>query len=142
IEARHRRPLAIRLRRRLALAVLPYPSRLRLALAPLRLLERVGMLALARRLQSRLPARWRYRASLLPNPLAAAAAVPIATPARGAERAHVQLLVGCVMPELFGDTVRSTLDVLARNGCWVTAPTEQACCGALALHAGDRAAAT
>jgi glycolate oxidase iron-sulfur subunit len=46
------------------------------------------------------------------------------------------------MPELFADTVRSTLDVLARNGCWVTAPAGQGCCGALALHAGDRVAAT
>jgi len=142
IEARYRRPLATRFRRRLALAVLPYRARLRLALAPLRLLERVGVLAAVGRLQSRLPARWRYRAHLLPKPLPPVAVVPIATPARGAERMHVQLLVGCVMPEMFGDTVRSTLDVLARNGCWVTAPADQRCCGALALHAGDRAAAT
>jgi len=142
IEAHHRRPLATRFRRRLALAVLPHPSRLRRALAPLRLLERFGVLAAVRRLRSRLPARWRYRLSLLPEPLPQPATVPVATPPRGAERAHVQLLVGCVMPELFADTVRSTLEVLTRNGCWVTAPPGQGCCGALGLHAGDRAAAT
>jgi glycolate oxidase iron-sulfur subunit len=42
------------------------------------------------------------------------------------------------MPELFGDTVRATVDVLAANGCRVMVPPGQACCGALALHAGDR----
>jgi glycolate oxidase iron-sulfur subunit len=138
IEARHRRPLATRIRRRVALALLPHPRRLRIALAPLRLLERLGVLTRMRMFVGRLPARWRYRASLLPDALAARAKVPRETPARAVEQARVQLLVGCVMPELFGDTVRSTLDVLTRNGCHVTAPGDQVCCGALALHAGDR----
>ncbi|MBI3769640.1 MAG: 4Fe-4S dicluster domain-containing protein [Deltaproteobacteria bacterium] len=141
IEERYRRPVTTRLRRGLALTILPYPRRLRLALAPLHFLERLGVLAVARTLLRQLPARWRYRASLLPDPLPAPAAVPLETPARGVERTCVQLLVGCVMPELFGDTVRSTLEVLARNGCRILAPADQVCCGALSLHAGDRATA-
>lgn len=141
IEARYRRHAGTRLRRCLTLGMLPYPRRLRAALAPVRLLERSGVLALGRRLVRRLPARWRYAASLLPDPLAARAVVPRETPADGSERERVQLLVGCVMPELFGGTVRSTLAVLARSGCAVSAPPGQGCCGALSLHAGDRATA-
>ncbi len=142
IEANYRRPLWMRVRRRLTLAILPSRDRLRIVLAPLHLLSRLGVLAPLRRWLRRVPSpRVRYLVSLLPDPLSARARVPAHTSLGAAERAHVQLLVGCVMPELFGDTVRSTYDVLVRHGCGVTAPPGQQCCGALALHAGDRASA-
>ena len=101
VEAHYRRPIGTRLRRRVALALLPYPRRLRVALAPLRVLERLGALAHARRLLRRLPPRLRYLASLMPAPLAPPARLAAETPAHGGERAQVQLLAGCVMPELF-----------------------------------------
>ncbi len=141
IEARHRRGLADRIRRRLVLAILPYRGRVRLALAPVRLLDRLGALALLRRMARRLPPRWRYRIHLLPAPLRRAGRMSPEYPPAGTERERVQLLVGCVMPELFGDTVRSTVALLARAGCRVLVPATQGCCGALSLHAGDRAAA-
>src|SRR5262249_54519279 len=136
IEAHYRRDLATRIRRRLTLELLPYRGRLRVLLAPLRLLQRAGGLALLRALAKVLPARWRYRLSLIPDPLSDRVSVPLETAPHGAERARIQLLVGCVMPELFGGTVRSTLDVLTRAGCRVVAPEGQGCCGALSLHAG------
>ncbi|HEY2386162.1 MAG TPA: heterodisulfide reductase-related iron-sulfur binding cluster [Candidatus Binatia bacterium] len=141
IEARHRRPLGERIRRRLALALLPQRRRMHVALAPLRVLERLGVLAALRRVTRSLPPRWRYQTHLLPDPLPAPATVPAETAPAGAERARAQLLVGCVMPELFGDTVRNTVAVLTRAGCRVLAPPAQGCCGALALHAGERDAA-
>ncbi len=141
IEERHRRGVGTRIRRRLALALLPHRTRLRVVLAPLHGLETVGVLAVARRLVRLLPPSWRYRMSLLPDPLPARAVVPRRSPPDGEERLAVDLLVGCVMPELFGDTVRSTLAALARAGCAVRAPEGQGCCGALSLHAGDRATA-
>jgi glycolate oxidase iron-sulfur subunit len=141
IEARHRRPWSVRMWRRATLALLPHRGRMRAALAPLRLLERAGVLRAIRAWRARLPAAWRYAASLLPDRIPPAAHVPPTTAARGSERAHVELLIGCVMPELFGDTVRSTLEVLAANGCRISAPAGQGCCGALSLHAGDRAGA-
>jgi len=141
IEARHRRGVVARARRRLALALLPDRRRMHLVLAPLRVLEQLGVLALLRRVARGLPPRWRYQLHLLPDPLTRAAEIPSETAPTSGERARVQLLVGCVMPELFGDTVRSTVTVLARAGCRVLAPAAQGCCGALALHAGDRAAA-
>jgi glycolate oxidase iron-sulfur subunit len=140
IEERYRRPLGTRLRRRLTLALLPYPRRLRLLLAPLRLLERVGILDLVRRAARRLPPRWRYVAALLP-PSLARTRLAARMPARGVPRATVELLAGCVMPEIFGATTRSTVEVLIRNGCAVEVPPRQGCCGALSLHAGDRATA-
>ena len=70
-------------------------------------------------------------------------ALPDVTPPRASERATVHLLVGCVMPELFGDTVRNTRRGARRQRL----PRRRAagtaeCCGALALHAGDRDART
>jgi len=49
VEANHRRPLADRVRRRLITWAFPRPQRLRTLLAPLRLLELVGLLGLVRR---------------------------------------------------------------------------------------------
>jgi glycolate oxidase iron-sulfur subunit len=107
-------------------------------LLPLRALERLGVLDMLRRVAPRLPATLRSLVQLMPTRLAPPAVLPLTTPAAGSERATVHLLAGCVMPELFGDTVRNTVAVLAVNGVRVVVPPRQACCGALALHAGDR----
>ena len=58
-------------------------------------------------------------------------------PAEGPRRGRVALLVGCVMPELFGRVNAATCRVLARNGFEVVVPRAQGCCGALHAHAGD-----
>jgi glycolate oxidase iron-sulfur subunit len=52
-------------------------------------------------------------------------------------RARVQILTGCLMPLAFGEVHRATVRVLTRNGCVVSAPRGQACCGALHAHNGD-----
>lgn len=56
-----------------------------------------------------------------------------------AERAQglAFLHVGCVMSVLFGRVHEATLRMLQRAGLSVTVPSEQGCCGAIALHAGD-----
>ena len=53
-------------------------------------------------------------------------------------RAKVVLLSGCVMPLTHGPTMEAAVRVLARNGCEVSVPPDQVCCGALNLHGGDR----
>lgn len=138
LEARYQRPVGERWRRRATLALLRSPRWLRVLLSPLRVLEALGVLALVRGVAPRLPTRVRDAVRLLPTRLAPPASVPPETPAVGECRATVHALIGCVMPELFGDTVRNTVAVLAANGCRVVAPAGQGCCGALALHAGDR----
>jgi glycolate oxidase iron-sulfur subunit len=58
------------------------------------------------------------------------------TPPVGAERIHVGMLTGCVQRLAFGDVNEATVRVLAAEGCRVSAPEAQGCCGALPLHAG------
>jgi len=137
IEARHRRPATARMRRWVTLGVLPYRGRVALLLAPLRLLDRWGLLARLRGAAQRLFPSLRYVLGLLPSPLVRAV-VPARVPAEGASRQSARLLVGCVMPELFGATVNNTIDILRRVDVTVLVPRRQGCCGALSLHAGDR----
>ncbi len=56
---------------------------------------------------------------------------------RGAERARVALLEGCVMPVLFGRVNRATVDSLAALGVACDVPHGQTCCGSLHAHNGD-----
>lgn len=64
--------------------------------------------------------------------------LPPFIPAYGERRARVAMLRGCVASQFFPQTNRSTLAVLAANGCDVFTPPEQGCCGALQNHGGDR----
>jgi glycolate oxidase iron-sulfur subunit len=68
-------------------------------------------------------------------------ALPGRVPARGARRATVGMLTGCVQRVLFPQVNAATANVLAAEGCDVIVPPEQGCCGALSLHGGRRAEA-
>jgi glycolate oxidase iron-sulfur subunit len=138
IEARHRRPFVERWRRHLTVVALSTPWVLRVLLAPLRFLEALGLAPLLRWIVGATSSRLAAMMHLMPTSIRPRAIVPIETAAEPDERATVHLLPGCVMPELFGETVRNTVDVLRANGCRVIAPLGASCCGALALHAGDR----
>lgn len=127
VEQHHHRSLVDRWRRAAITTVFPHPQRLRLLFGPLRLLERVGILALLRSVST--------HAAMLP-PLGDLAPVKELTPARGPERSRVDLLTGCVAQVMFAGTNAASVRVLARNGCRVSAPAAQVCCGALYLHAG------
>jgi glycolate oxidase iron-sulfur subunit len=146
IEQRYARPAADSWFRALLMMLVPYPARMRWALAPLALLG--GPLrALARSLPhgpgNGLLRRLVAMVELAP-PVTWAGLfhqVPSETPASGAERRRVALLTGCVQRLSFGGVNEATARVLAAEGCRVQAPGDQGCCGALALHAGhiDRA---
>jgi glycolate oxidase iron-sulfur subunit len=62
-------------------------------------------------------------------------------PAVGEKRGQVALLSGCVMGTVYADTNAATVRVLKRNGFQVVIPKDQSCCGALAIHAGERTTA-
>ena len=51
--------------------------------------------------------------------------------------ADTLFFAGCVMRQSFGDTNRSTVRVLERDGRRVSSCVEQVCCGALHAHSGD-----
>jgi glycolate oxidase iron-sulfur subunit len=126
-------PLSWRLRSLFLREVIAKPARLRVMAAALRAYRATGMRALAERTPL-----IRDRALLAPT----IAGKPferrgvLARPDR-ARKARVDLLTGCIMPLAYGRVHRATARVLARNGCEVVAPSEQACCGALHAHNGD-----
>jgi len=154
IERRHSRSLSDRLFRSAIFAIFPFPARLRIALAPLVILQHVarapqasdrgsaeslafrpraprsqghGLFARLRALITLAPViRWR---SLV-------ATVPERTAAIGTRRLTVGLLTGCVQRIAFPNVNDATVNVLSAEGCDVVAPEGQGCCGALALHAG------
>jgi glycolate dehydrogenase iron-sulfur subunit len=140
IERHYDRPLGERVFRSVLFAVLPYPTRLRLAMAPLvmlgpilRSLERSGVLNV-------LPRRIRSLIALAPQPSLASLVsdgVPEHTAASGTPRLKAAVLTGCVQRLAFAGVNKATVDVLAAEGCTVDAPSAQGCCGALALHAGN-----
>jgi glycolate oxidase iron-sulfur subunit len=131
VERHHRRTPAERAVRRLLYETLPHPKRLR-ALAPL--------LAAGRRigLESRLPERLAVLAKVAPRAPSGAAKrpVPERTPAVGAQRGRVGLLLGCVQRIFYPHVHRATVDVLAAEGFEVLAPRLPDCCGALEMHGG------
>jgi len=59
-------------------------------------------------------------------------------PAEGTRRYHVALLGGCIANISFARLNEATLRVLQKNGCDVSIPSAQTCCGALHVHAGRR----
>jgi glycolate oxidase iron-sulfur subunit len=59
-------------------------------------------------------------------------------PAEGARRHRVAFLGGCIANISFARLNEATVRVLQKNGCEVTIPADQGCCGALHVHAGIR----
>jgi glycolate oxidase iron-sulfur subunit len=127
--------------RKLLLALLPYPNRLRAALAPLRAYAGTPLQALARRsgLLRLLGPQLEAMEQLLP-PLAPEAfrdAFPQVVPAQGERRARVGLVLGCVQ-RLFDPAVNeAAVEVLSANGIEVVIPPSQGCCGAATHHQGE-----
>lgn len=123
VEAEYDRPWGDRLLRGLLFRVLPYPSRMRAALALAELGRGVP-----------LPRRFRPLVEVAP-PWRGRGEVPSLTRPEGVVRGHVGLLTGCVQRAVFPDVNAATARVLAADGYEVAAPP-QGCCGALSVHAG------
>jgi glycolate oxidase iron-sulfur subunit len=62
-------------------------------------------------------------------------------PAEGKRRYSVAFVAGCIANVAFARLNEATVRVLQKNGCQVTIPQQQGCCGALHLHSGLRAEA-
>lgn len=142
LERNRRRPLADRLHRRAIFSLFPHPERLQRLRPALALYQRSGLRALlaASGALKLLPKRIAAMEALLPRLGPKQAIAPI-TPAQGARRARVGLLLGCVQREFLSEVNAATVRVLTAEGCEVVAPPEQPCCGALLAHAGEEAAA-
>jgi glycolate oxidase iron-sulfur subunit len=159
IERRYPRSLADRLFRGAIFALFPFPNRLRIALLPLAIFQRLirknrgergerkeqdgpGTHAAPRTShdapRTSLLSRLRAMLSLAPKVTLTSlfSSIPARTAAVGTPRLTVGLLTGCVQRLVFPQVNAATVNVLSAEGCDVLAPPEQGCCGALALHAG------
>jgi glycolate oxidase iron-sulfur subunit len=127
--------------RALMFALMPYPERLRVLALPLVAYAKSGLQGLVRRsgVLRGLPPRLAQLDALLP-PLSFADLrrnVAAFTPAEGGSaRAKVGLVAGCVQRAFFPNVNAATVRVLSAEGCDVSVPEGQGCCGALSLHSG------
>jgi glycolate oxidase iron-sulfur subunit len=163
IERRYDRSLPDRLFRSALMALVPYPGRMRIAMLPLALIGPV-VRAIGRALMapahtesgpvsdvSQMDARklqpsgettllQRVAAALALSPPMSLSSlfrrIPELTAPVGQQRMTVAMLTGCVQRLSFSDVNQATVNVLAAEGCRVSAPAAQGCCGALPLHAG------
>ncbi len=135
VERNYRRSVAQRLRRWIVNAIFPYPARLRLALAPLKLVERAG---LRRLLERAAPAALREWIELLPpltgNTLGDANAAGDVVGDGPAVAVHH----GCVAQVLADGANRNAELLLRAAGYKTVALASTVCCGALDLHSGNR----
>jgi glycolate oxidase iron-sulfur subunit len=140
IETRVERPWRQRFLRWLVFRkLLPSRANLEIAGALMHLYELSGLKRLAS-LPGFLPARLREVESLAPE-----IETPFffayygkTLPAEGERRYRVAFLGGCIANLSFARLNEATVRVLRRNGCEVSIPASQGCCGALHVHAGLR----
>lgn len=126
-EKRSRTPMD-RLTRLMINQTLPYPRIFRLAALTGNLVKPLA---------DYLPEKIGAMLSLLPEDVGKMERTEDIYPAIGARRARVALLTGCVQQVLSPSINRATIDVLTRNGVEVVIPSDQGCCGSLALHTGE-----
>jgi len=144
IEAEYKRSALRRMARELVYQqLLPFPDRIRLTGRLLWFYQRSGLQSLARgtgilkllgvaereRLLPRIDDRFFFEQ------------LGKTFPAKGVRRARVAFFAGCIANVTFTGLGEATIRVLTANGCEVAVPENQFCCGALAAHAGFRAAA-
>ncbi|MBM4070602.1 MAG: (Fe-S)-binding protein [Planctomycetes bacterium] len=115
----------------------PYASRMRRALWPARLMQRLGIDWLLGKIGffRLLPKGLRELHAMLPRLRPHYGRLPEILPAIGPKRARVALFIGCAADAFFPQTTLATAKVLQHNGCEVWVPPNQGCCGALHYHA-------
>jgi glycolate oxidase iron-sulfur subunit len=126
-------------RRRILFGLFPYSRKLRWALMPARIAQRIGLLKLlqATQLTRLLPVQLRRMVEMLPPPRRNEGPLPEFLPAIGRRRATVALFTGCIGDAMFRHVNWATARVLQQNGCDVHVPRAQVCCGAIHFHGGS-----
>jgi Fe-S oxidoreductase len=134
------RPLDQRIKNKMVELSFPYPNRMELALLPVRVLRRVGILPLLRKIGfMKLLGNLGDMEMLLPPlpPMSKRIKFPTTWKAHTQKQASVGMITGCVMQVMQSHVNESTAKVLSKAGCDVAAPKTQGCCGALHAHLGD-----
>lgn len=122
--------------------VFPYATRLKLALLPVRVLQKLGLwkLVTAPAITNLLPAQLQKMQQMLPpsGPLweSTLGETYEAKSTSAATTKTVGYFAGCVGSVLFQDVNRQTIELLQLAGCRVLVPQSQSCCGAIHHHGG------
>jgi glycolate oxidase iron-sulfur subunit len=121
----------------------PYAGRVKMALAPAKLLQRMGILDKLEKigLMKLLPPTLRRMQAMLPTLTGDGRRLPEVLPPIGPKRARIALFLGCVADAMYPETNAATARVLQANGCEVVVPRSQNCCGAIHYHSGSEALA-
>jgi glycolate oxidase iron-sulfur subunit len=116
-----------------------HPTRLKLLLLPVRILQKLRLYPIVRQLSKLLPPTWQKMEQMLPpagplwpSPLATGHS-PLAT------SPTVGFFSGCIGSVMFDKTNQQAVDLLAAAGANVIAPPKQTCCGAIHHHNGAHA---
>lgn len=134
--------------------VLTRPERLKWAMLPARLMQKVGLYGLLRKLGvfRLLPESFRKMEQMLPDDgplwpvtlpeiLRAKQQYPVdAEPGRPVDQPplkRVAFFAGCVGSVIFDKVNHQAVELLAAAGCDVISPPRQVCCGAIHHHNGD-----
>jgi glycolate oxidase iron-sulfur subunit len=119
--------------------VLPNPDRMNRLIAPLRLLNAVGVLRMLRKLRADrlLPARYRGLFEMLPDDLPLRRTpLPNRLKARGKSQARVVFFSSCVGQVFASRVDRMSVELLAYAGADVRVVQTAGCCGAIHHHNG------
>ena len=138
VERNYRRRFFDRFRRSAVSAVFPYPLRMRALLAPLVVVDRLGLRPALRTI---LPRALRDWIDLLPRLAGARPLAPEAHAAPAADAPCVVVHHGCVAQVLANSENLNSERLLAAAGYRVVHLENTACCGALDLHSGNAARA-
>jgi glycolate oxidase iron-sulfur subunit len=127
-----------RLMRRLYFNIFVHPTRLKLALLPARLLQKLGVYGLLRKTGALkiLPPQLRKMEQMLPP---RGALWPRRLPEKsgtGHRGTRIGFFAGCVGSVMFDRENRLAVDLLSACGAEVIAPRAQNCCGAIHHHNG------
>ena len=139
VEQHHRRGLIERIKRSAVAAIFPYPARLRMLLAPLKLVERIGLRPALRAILPRMMRDW---LDLVP-PLGSDS-YPLTIKRVSAAHAgapSVAIHRGCVAQVLANSENVNSEHLLAAAGYRVIQLETTVCCGALDMHSGNAARA-
>jgi glycolate oxidase iron-sulfur subunit len=137
-----------RLMRSLFFNIFVHPTRLKLALLPARILQKLGIYPLLRNagVFNLLPTKLRKMEQMLPATGSLwPSALPAFTPANdlhrdtgkgGAHKVTVGFFGGCIGSVMFETVNRQAVELLAACGADVIAPPAETCCGAIHHHNG------
>ena len=138
VERNHRRGFIDRFKRRAVSEIFPYPNRLQMLLAPLKLVDRLGLRPALRAI---MPGTIRDWLDLLPPLEGNMPLAKTATVAPSADASTVVVHHGCVAQVLANSENLNSERLLAAAGYRVVQLDPTSCCGALDLHSGNESRA-